>query len=64
MVQDVDYEFTEDERDEALMKLSLSALKYDKSHPAAMSLDGFNAKHLSPGTQIDVHLLLQKYIHI
>jgi hypothetical protein len=43
----VDYDFTDDDRDVALQKMADAALKYDKSHPAAMSLDGFNCKYIN-----------------
>lgn len=45
---EIDYEYTEDDRDIALMKMTEAALKYDKSHPAAMSLDGFECRALNP----------------
>jgi Ca2+-binding EF-hand superfamily protein len=44
----VDYNFTELTRDRALMKLTEAAKKYDRTHPAAVSLDGFTGQSLSP----------------
>jgi Ca2+-binding EF-hand superfamily protein len=45
---DIDYEYTEDDRDIALLKMTEAACRYDKAHPAAMSLDGFECKALTP----------------
>lgn len=39
---EIDFDFTDDDRDSALAKMLAAATKYDRSHPAAMSLDGFN----------------------
>lgn len=39
---DIDFDFTEEDRDAGLAKLLAAATKYDRSHPAAMSLDGFD----------------------
>lgn len=45
---EIDFEYTEEDRDIALMKMTESALKYDKAHPAAMTLDGFECRALTP----------------
>ena len=45
---ELDFEYTDDDRDSALTKMTVAALKYDKSHPAAMSLDGFECRSLTP----------------
>lgn len=42
----VDYDFTDEDRDTALAKLTATATKYDKNHPSAMSLDGFECKSM------------------
>ena len=44
-----DFKFTELERDELFDKLRLIAAGYDKHHPSAVSLQGFNGNYLSPG---------------
>jgi hypothetical protein len=43
---DVDFEFDEADRDSAIAKMTKCAKRYDKSHPAAMALDGFEVKHM------------------
>lgn len=47
MTPDENYD-AEDEAS-AWQKLRLAAFHYDKNHPSAVSLQGFNATHLSPG---------------
>ena len=42
------YIYTEHDKDEAFKKLLKYSKKYDKNHPNAMSLDGFNEKFLLP----------------
>jgi len=44
----VDYNFTEEIRERALEKMTEAAKKYDKNHPAAVGLDGFNGEFLLP----------------
>ena len=44
----IEYNVTEKERENALIKMGQAALKYDKSHPAAKSLEGFTCKELTP----------------
>jgi Ca2+-binding EF-hand superfamily protein len=44
----VDYEFSEETRERALAKMTDAAKKYDKNHPAAVSLDGFDGQFLLP----------------
>jgi Ca2+-binding EF-hand superfamily protein len=48
MALEVNYRYTEDEKAEAFEKLAIAAKKYDKSHPAAMSLEGFEQKSMKP----------------
>lgn len=48
LVIDVSYEYTDAERDSAFKKLTVAAKKYDKNHPGAMSLEGFEEKTLKP----------------
>lgn len=45
----VDYDFSE--ADEARMheKIAEAAKKYDKNHPASVSLEGFDVKYMKPG---------------
>lgn len=44
----INYEYTQEQREKAFEKLAIAAKKYDKAHPAAMTLDGFEEKHLKP----------------
>jgi hypothetical protein len=43
---DVSFDFTDADRDSALRKLTVAAAKYDRCHPAAMALDGFNSAEM------------------
>jgi len=43
----VEFDFSDEERDSGLSKMLTAATKYDKAHPAAMSLDGFNCKSMT-----------------
>ena len=45
----VDYDFSEADEARMHVKLRTAAKKYDKSHPASVSLAGFDAKFLKPG---------------
>ena len=40
--------YSEADQDKAFEKLTIAAKKYDRSHPGAMSLDGFDEKELKP----------------
>lgn len=44
---EIDFNVTPEERNLALEKMAKAALKYDKAHPAAQSLDGFSCKELT-----------------
>ena len=44
---EIDYDFTDDDRDAALAKLLTAATRYDRAHPAAMSLEGFDCLSMS-----------------
>lgn len=44
----INYVYTPEEKEEAFRKLAVSAKKFDKAHPAAMSLDGFEEKTMKP----------------
>jgi Ca2+-binding EF-hand superfamily protein len=44
----VSYKYSEKEKEEAFYKLAIAAKKFDKAHPAAMTLDGFEEKSLKP----------------
>lgn len=48
MALKVNYIYSEEEKTEAFRKLSVAAKKYDKAHPAAMSLQGFEEKTMKP----------------
>ncbi len=50
MTLKISYEYTQDEYRSAFAKLSAAAKKYDKGHPGAMSLDGFEEKELNTAT--------------
>ena len=43
---EIDYDYNDEIRDVALAKMTEAAIKYDKSHPAAKSLEGFDCKAL------------------
>jgi hypothetical protein len=43
---EIDYDYNDEIRDTALAKMTEAAIKYDKSHPAAKSLEGFDCKTL------------------
>eukprot|EP01038_Epipyxis_sp_PR26KG_P006779 gene6779-9286_t len=43
-----EYIYSPEEKESAFKKYTFSAKKYDKNHPAAMSLDGFEQKYLKP----------------
>lgn len=43
------YDFTEDDFNSALEKLKVALVGYDKYHPSAVPMDGFEAATLSPG---------------
>ena len=45
----VDWDFTDDNLNEVKEKITKAAMKYDKNHPASVSLDGFETKILPPG---------------
>lgn len=45
----VDFDFTEQDEQSMLEKIRTAAGKYDKNHPGAVSLAGFDAKYLTPG---------------
>jgi hypothetical protein len=47
-VLEVTYDFTADEENAAFKKLRAAAKKYDRTHPAALGLNGFDAAELSP----------------
>ena len=47
-VLEVTYDFTADEENAAFKKLREAAKKYDRTHPAALGLNGFDASELSP----------------
>jgi Ca2+-binding EF-hand superfamily protein len=49
MVREVKSEFTLDEQRSAFKKLTVAATKYDKNHPSAVGLDGFDASTLTYG---------------
>jgi len=49
VLYEVDLEFSEDEKFAALRKLTTAATKYDPSHAAAVGLDAFERKTMSPG---------------
>ena len=44
----VNFQYSDKDKDEAFRKLAVAAKKFDKAHPAAMSLDGFEEKTLKP----------------
>lgn len=44
---EVDYGFTDEDRDSALAKLLVASTKYDRAHPAAMGLEGFDCFSMS-----------------
>lgn len=46
----VTYGYAPSQRDAAFAKLAAAAKRYDKSHPAAMSLEGFEQKSMKPET--------------
>jgi Ca2+-binding EF-hand superfamily protein len=48
MLLKTNYSYTKEQKEEAFLKLAIAAKKYDKSHPAAMSLDGFIEKSMKP----------------
>jgi Ca2+-binding EF-hand superfamily protein len=48
LVIKVTYEYNDKERDSAFQKLTSAAKRYDKNHPGAMSLEGFEEKSLLP----------------
>lgn len=52
--QDAYQSFTESDADSALEKLRVGAKRYDKGHPAAKSLNGFEAAFLDPASFRDV----------
>jgi Ca2+-binding EF-hand superfamily protein len=45
----VDYDFTHDQFASTMEKLKLAASTYDRNHPSAVSLDGFQGSNLTPG---------------
>ena len=45
---EIDYDFTPEERDAALVRLTDAATRYDKAHPASKGLEGFDAKTIPP----------------
>jgi len=57
----VNFDFSPEERASMLEKIKEAAGKYDKNHPAAVSLSGFDAKYLSPGA---FRLTLKRTFHI
>jgi hypothetical protein len=48
MLLKINYNFTKEQKEDAFLKLAIAAKKYDKSHPAAMALDGFDEKTMKP----------------
>lgn len=44
----INYTYSPAQRESAFKLLAAAAKRYDKTHPAAMSLDGFEQKHLAP----------------
>lgn len=48
MLLKISYHYTKDQKEEAFRKLAVAAKKYDKAHPAAMSLEGFEQKTMKP----------------
>lgn len=49
VLYEVDLDFSEEEKSAALRKLTAAAAKYDSSHAAAVGLDAFERKTMSPG---------------
>jgi Ca2+-binding EF-hand superfamily protein len=49
MEMKLDYDFSEADEARMHVKLKTAAKKYDKNHPASVSLEGFDAKFLKPG---------------
>jgi Ca2+-binding EF-hand superfamily protein len=45
----VEFDFSENDKESMLEKIRTAAGKYDKNHPGAVSLAGFDAKYLTPG---------------
>ena len=50
MTLKISYDYNQDEYRSAFVKLSAAAKRYDKGHPGAMSLDGFEEKELNTTT--------------
>lgn len=48
MALTINYHYSREQREAAFQKLAHAAKKYDKTHPAAMSLDGFEQKTMEP----------------
>ena len=48
VVIDVSYDFTQDEQNAAFKKLRAAAKSYDRTHPASLGLNGFEASELTP----------------
>eukprot|EP01039_Chlorochromonas_danica_P011214 gene11214-12506_t len=44
----INYIYSDEEKAQAFEKLAIAAKKYDKAHPAAMSLQGFEQKTMKP----------------
>ena len=45
----VDYNFSQNDMDSAVEKMTEAAFKYDKNHPSSMSLDAFMGLNMPPG---------------
>jgi Ca2+-binding EF-hand superfamily protein len=56
-----DYNYTALDTQEMLRKIKEAAKKYDKNHPSAVSLDGFNSKYLTPGA---FRITLYRTLHV
>lgn len=46
---EINYDFPEEKETSAFNKLLVAAIKYDRHHPGAVSLEGFNAQTITPG---------------
>jgi len=49
MELEVDFDYTNADKESAMRKMSLASFKYDKNHPSSLGLDGFDGSDLSPG---------------
>lgn len=56
-----DFDYTDQDTQSMLNKIKDAAKKYDKNHPSAVSLDGFNSKYLTPG---EFRITLYRTFHI